>query len=143
MSLTTIGTRSVITVGPSTPVPDIARMMKEKSLGSVVVVRDGRPVGIVTDRDLVVRVLATDRATASLSAESVMSAPLTCVSDTEEPLRAATLMREAQIRRLPIVGPEGSLVGIVCLDDLMHHLSRTQHEMCEAIALFPIAHHGG
>ena len=143
MSLTTIGTRSVIAVEADTPVTEIARKMKTMSLGSVVVLRGDRPVGIVTDRDLTVRVLATDNRPDELAASEVMSAPLTCVGEHDEPLRAAMLMREAQVRRLPILNAKGALVGIISLDDLMHHLSRTQHEMCEAIASFPVSHHGG
>lgn len=143
MSLSTIGTRSVITVDVAMPVATIAGLMREKSLGSVVVLRDGKPVGIVTDRDLVIRVLAQGLRASDLKAEQVMSAPLSCVLDTDEPLRAASLMREAQVRRLPVLGRQGNLVGIICLDDLMHHLSRTQHEMCEAIASFPVPSHGG
>ena len=143
MSLTTIGTRSVIAVDAATGVLDVARKMKTMSLGSVVVLRDDRPVGIVTDRDLTVRVLATDNRPDEMKAEEVMSAPLTCVGEHDEPLKAAMLMRESQVRRLPIVDQTGSLIGIISLDDLMHHLSRTQHEMCEAIASFPVAHHGG
>ncbi len=143
MSLTTIGTRSVIAVDAATAVTEVARKMKTMSLGSVVVLRDDRPIGIVTDRDLTVRVLATDNRPDELHAADVMSAPLTCVHEHDEPLKAAMLMREAQVRRLPILGGDGQLVGIISLDDLMHHLSRTQHEMCEAIASFPVSHHGG
>lgn len=143
MSLSTIGTRSVITVDVETTVPEIVRMMKDMSLGSVVVLRENKPVGIVTDRDLVVRVMSGEQKPADLKAETVMSAPLTCIADTDDPLRAASMMRESQVRRLPIVGRQGNLVGIICLDDLMHHLSRTQNEMCDAIAAFPVPHHGG
>lgn len=143
MSLCTIGTRSVITVQVDTPVLEIARMMRDRSLGSVVVLREDKPVGIVTDRDLACRVLAEGKSPEEHKAEDIMSAPLTCVADTDPPLRAATLMREGTVRRLPILGRQGNLVGIICLDDLMSHLSRTQNEMCEAIASFPVPHHGG
>ncbi len=143
MSLCTIGTRSVITVTVDTAVPEIARMMRDRSLGSVVVLRGDKPVGIVTDRDLAVRVLAEGATGQEMTAEQVMSAPLTAVLDTDPPLRAATLMRESTVRRLPVLGAQGNLVGIICLDDLMVHLSRTQGEMCEAIASFPVPHHGG
>ena len=143
MSLSTIGTRSVITIEASKSVMDVAQLMKDMSLGSVVVLRDGKPIGIITDRDLVTRVLCAGKRPEDLQAEAIMSSPLTCVGDTDEPIKAATLMREAQVRRLPILSRQGNLVGIICLDDLIHHLSRTQNEMCEAIASFPVPHHGG
>ncbi|MFV1960146.1 MAG: CBS domain-containing protein [Planctomycetota bacterium] len=143
MTLSLIGTRSVITVSVDHPVRKIARMMRDMSLGSVVVLRDGRAVGIVTDRDLAVRVLAGEKPADGLRAEDVMSSPLTCIADTDEPMQAAMRMREAQVRRLPILDLEGNLAGILCLDDLLHHLSHTQHEMCEAISAFPVTHQGG
>ena len=107
MSLTTIGTRSAITVDVETTVADIAAKMKTMSLGSVVVLREGLPVGIVTDRDLTVRVLATDNRPDELKAADVMSAPLASVGEHDEPLKAAMLMREAQVRRLPILDTDG------------------------------------
>ena len=143
MSLCTIGTRSVITVEVDAPASKIARMMRDMTLGSVVVMRDSKPVGIVTDRDLMVRVLAAERPADRVLAAEIMSAPLTWVSEGDDPLQAASLMRESSVRRLPILGHQGNLVGIICLDDLMHHLGRTQNEMCEAISSFPVPHHGG
>ena len=143
MSLCTIGTRSVVTVEPATPVVRVAGIMEDRSVGSVVVVDGDRPVGIITDRDLVTRVLAPGKDPAALTARDVMTAPLKTVSEADEALKAATLMREAHVRRLPVLSGEGRLVGIIALDDLTYHLSRCYHEMAEAIAQFPVPHAGG
>ena len=143
MSLCTIGTRSVVSVGPDQPVATVACLMNDNSVGSVVVVEDDKPLGIITDRDLVIRVLCAGRDPVTTLARDIMSAPLTTVEERHETLKAATLMRENQIRRLPVVNDDGKLVGIICLDDLTFHLSRCYHEMAEAIAQFPIPHAGG
>lgn len=143
MSLCTIGTRSVVTVEPSLTVAGVARVMGERSVGTVVVARDGKPVGILTDRDLVTRVLARGLDPARTKAEDVMSHPLVTVSEKDEALRAATLMREAQVRRLPVLAEDGGLVGIIALDDLTYHLSRCYSEMAAAIASFPVPQSAG
>ncbi len=143
MSLCTIGTRSVVTVEPATLVVAIAKIMEDRSVGSVVVLEDKTPIGILTDRDLVTRVMAAGQDASTLTARDVMSTPLKTVPEGEDALKAATLMREAQVRRLPVLSPEGHLVGIIALDDLTYHLSRCYHEMAEAIAQFPVPYSGG
>ena len=109
-------TASVVTADPATPVREVAGLMRERNVGSVVLVRDGAPVGIVTDRDLVVGVLADgrggeDRAIDHASAPVVTAAPGTDVAD------ACELLVAHGIRRLPIVDGD-HLTGIVTLDDL-------------------------
>jgi CBS domain-containing protein len=143
MALSTIGTRRVVTVDPSTPVSQVACMMNDRVLGSIVVAKGDKPVGIITDRDLVIRVLCKGANPNELKAEHVMSSPVTSIADDSEALAAASAMREAQVRRLPIVDREGRLAGIITLDDLIFHMSRTQSEMAEAIASFPTPHYGG
>ncbi len=111
-------TASVVTADPATPVREVAALMRERNVGSVVLVRDGEPVGIVTDRDLAVSVLADgrdgeDRAVDHASAPVVTAAPAMDVAD------ACELLVQHGIRRLPIVDPDGNrLTGIVTLDDL-------------------------
>jgi CBS domain-containing protein len=109
-------TASVVTAEPATPVREVAALMRERNVGSVVLVRDGAPVGIVTDRDLAVSVLADgrsgeDHASDHASAPVVTGTPQMDVGD------ACELLVQHGIRRLPIV--EGArLTGIVTLDDL-------------------------
>lgn len=111
-------TASVVTADPATPVREVAALMRERNVGSVVLVRDGDPVGIVTDRDLALSVLADgrdgeDRASDHASAPVVTGAPGMDVA------AAAELLVQHGIRRLPIVDPDGGrLTGIVTLDDL-------------------------
>jgi len=111
-------TASVVTADPATPVREVAALMRERNVGSVVLVRDGAPAGIVTDRDLAVSVLADgrsgeDHAIDHASAPVVTGAPDMDIAD------ACELLVQHGIRRLPIVeAASGRLTGIVTLDDL-------------------------
>jgi CBS domain-containing protein len=109
-------TESVVTATPDSSVREVAETMRERNVGSVVLVEDGRPVGFVTDRDLAVSVLAdgrdpSDRACDHASAPVVTAGPDTDITG------AAELMVEHGIRRLPVL-EGGELIGIVTLDDL-------------------------
>jgi CBS domain-containing protein len=143
MSLCTIGTRSVVTIEADAPAAAVACKMNDRSVGSVVVLDGDKPIGMITDRDLVTRVLCKGQDPLKTTARDVMSAPITTISEGADALRAASRMREAHVRRLPILDEGGELVGIVCLDDLAYHLARCHQEMAEAIAAFPIPHEGG
>ena len=143
MNLCTIGTRSVVTIEPEAPVAAVACKMNDRSVGSVVVLEDGKPIGIITDRDLVVRVLCKGRDPGSTKAKDVMTQNLATIGEQSDALTSLGRMREAHVRRLPIVGEDGSLIGIVALDDLAYHLARCHQELAEAIAAFPIPHEGG
>jgi signal-transduction protein with cAMP-binding, CBS, and nucleotidyltransferase domain len=98
----------------------VARVMREQEVGSVIVVDDDlRPIGVVTDRDIVVRGVA-----ASLSPDDevhhVMSHEPACVAQDADFVDAARQMAVRRCRRLPVVdGPTGKVVGIVTLDDLL------------------------
>ena len=143
MPLSRIGARNVATVSPSATAIEIARQMEERNVGSVVVVRQSRPVGIVTDRDLVLRVLRKGLNPAIVHAEEIMSKALVTARDDLEAIEAAERMREHRVRRLPVLDGEGALVAIVTLDDLVHHIGRTSNEISEAIESFPSPYQGG
>lgn len=109
-------TASVVTADPATPVQDVAALMRERNVGSVVLVHEERPVGIVTDRDLAVRVLADDRPPGDLASDHA-SAPVVTAAPGLAVEAAAELMVRHAIRRLPVLDGD-RLVGIVTLDDL-------------------------
>lgn len=109
-------TQSVVTADPASSVQDVAALMRERNVGSVVLVRDGEPVGVVTDRDLAVSVLADGRSTSDRAADHA-SAPVVVGEPGMGVEAAAELMVRHRVRRLPIVD-DGRLTGIVTLDDL-------------------------
>ena len=95
-----------------------ARRMRDFRVGCVVVVRDGRPVGIVTDRDLAVRVVAEGRDAERTLVSEIVTYEATTVPREAGVETAVRLMSERGVRRLPIVTDDGRVTGIVTADDL-------------------------
>jgi CBS domain-containing protein len=115
MNIRDIMTPNPRTVSPDDTIESAARIMRDEDTGAVPVVQDGRPVGMVTDRDIVIRAVA-DGAT-SRPVREVVSGRLISVSPDASTREATDLMSEHQIRRLPVVEND-RLVGIVSLGDL-------------------------
>ncbi len=105
------------TVQPSTSLTDAARAMREDDVGALVVLEDGQVAGIVTDRDIVVRGIAEDRDLGHATVGDVCSRDLTTVESGQAVDEAVRLMRERNVRRLPVV-EDGKPVGILSLGDL-------------------------
>lgn len=142
--LNALGSRHVVTATPELSVLDAARRMAEKDVGCLVVVAGERPVGVVTDRDLVLRAIARGLDPTRARVEEVMSAPCVTVPDDVDPVEAASLMRAHRVRRLPIVARATSrLVGIVTLDDLVHRFGRASGEVAEVVLSLPADVMGG
>ncbi|WP_138907631.1 CBS domain-containing protein [Streptomyces chryseus] len=112
-----IMTSAPATVGVLTAVSEVAHRMREENIGVVLVAEGDELRGLVTDRDLVVRVLAEGKAPGETTVRDVCSTDLVTVAPGDEVDDAIRLMRENALRRLPVV--EGSTaVGIVSLGDL-------------------------
>ena len=115
MNIRDIMTPNPRTVSPDDSIESAARIMRDEDTGAVPVVQDGRPVGMLTDRDIVIRVVA-EGGTAK-SVREVVTGRVISVSPDATTREATDLMSEHQIRRLPVVENE-RLVGIVSLGDL-------------------------
>ena len=131
MSVGKICVRTVVTAQPEETIDTAAKRMAHYSVGTLVVVEERRPVGIITDRDLVVRVLAQERSPTVLTVGTVMSGNLVCVQE-EAPLEdALRLMRGHQLRRLVVVSPMQELVGLFALDDMLELLEEEQQTIAD------------
>jgi CBS domain-containing protein len=115
-------TRNVEVVSPTTSLREAAELMRAVDTGALPVCDGTRLVGMVTDRDIVVRGLALGLVPESLVSE-VMSGRVVYVRDNAEGEDAARIMREEQIRRLPVIDSEKKLVGILSLGDLTEAVS--------------------
>jgi CBS domain-containing protein len=128
-----ICSREVVFAGRETTVQAAAKLMRHYHVGTVIVVdeADGRrrPVGIVTDRDIVVEVNATDLDPNVITVGDIMLPELITVRENEGLLETVEIMRYKGVRRLPVVDPSGNLVGIVSIDDLLEVLSEQMTEM--------------
>lgn len=96
-----------------------AQRMQQEGLGSLVVVTDGRPVGMITDRDLMLETLCNRLDPGSVRVEEIASRPLVSVEQDAPVREAVRMIRRHGVRRLPVVDDKGQLVGIVAADDLL------------------------
>ena len=111
-----IMTAEVRSARPDSPVHEVARMMRDEDVGSIPIVDNNSLVGIVTDRDLCLKVIGDQRPHDSAVSDFMTARPETASPDTTIHM-AAQLMQTHQIRRLPIT-EDGRLVGMVSLGDL-------------------------
>lgn len=113
----------VVAVSLDTPATDVARTMGEKNVGSVVIISgDNRPLGILTDRDLAVRVMAQGTNPGEVRAEEIMTRNVVTFQDSMGIYEAIQKMTDAGIRRMPVVDNAGKLIGIVTMDDIVRML---------------------
>ena len=112
-----IMTRNPRTVDADDSVVDAARQMRDGDFGSVLVLRDGRVDGIITDRDIAVRVVGEGRDPASTQVGEVCSTGVATVQPDQSIEEAVRVMREQDVRRVPVV-EDGRPVGILSIGDL-------------------------
>ena len=119
--------RAVVTAGRDTAITDAARLMRDHHVGSIVVVDETAasvvPVGILTDRDIVLEIIAKEVATNDVCVGDIMSYALLKVGEDDSVFEAAQRMRARGVRRAPVTGAGGELVGILALDDILELLS--------------------
>jgi CBS domain-containing protein len=128
-------TRDVKTCGPDESLAEAARLMWDNDLGCVPVVdEDDTLTGIITDRDVSMAAYARDQALSQINVGEVMTRNLaTCRSD-QSHMVASALMRNKQIRRLPIVDAHEHVVGIVSLNDLARHSRVSNPEVEDGVS---------
>jgi len=133
MSIESLLRRPVQTLPPDASCREAAQLLRDEGVGCVVISEDERPLGIVTDRDLVVRVMASGRDPDKTPIRDVMSGEPVFLADERGIDQVVATMRQERIRRIPIVDAEGRLEGVVTLDDLLPLLARQLGELAEAI----------
>ena len=115
--------REVVVLEQDESVTEAARIMREYHVGDVVVVRtqQGRnfPVGILTDRDIALEIVAKSADPQNVSARDAMSYELVTVNEDDDLMHAIEIMRDKGIRRLPVVDLDETLVGILTVDDVL------------------------
>jgi CBS domain-containing protein len=133
MNIGKLCTTDTVCCGCHESVQGAALLMRKHHVGDVVVVDDPdgerAPVGIVTDRDIVVSVIALGLDPVSLEVGDVMSDDLLTASEHDDPYQTIERMRLRGIRRVPVVADSGSLVGIVSADDLLLFLAEEMEEL--------------
>jgi len=114
-------------VAPDASIDEVARKMQRRNCGSVLVAKDDRLIGIITDRDIAIRCVAQSHLPADVTAESIMSSDILYCRDTDNADEVTVNMGENMVRRLAVLDANKRLVGIVTLGDLASH---SNHLLC-------------
>jgi len=132
MKVSDVMVKNPVIVDPNTSCGRIARLMRDNKIGSVILAdENGKPVGIVTERDLVHRVMALEKDPDMCYAHQISSKPVVAVGIHADVDMVVDLMNDYKIRRIVIVDEKDKIVGIVTTDDL----SKALREMSEDLAV--------
>lgn len=123
----------VVTADPTTSITDLVTLMDDERVGSVVVTDSGRPVGIVTDRDVAIKVLKQGRDPAQTTAGDVMTEDVVTVDEDAGIFEVLSRMAEGEVRRIPAVDEDGELTGIVTFDDFVDLLGRELRKLGDVV----------
>ncbi|MFO0819417.1 MAG: CBS domain-containing protein [Pirellulales bacterium] len=132
MNLSELFRNQVVTAEPQESVRSVAQKMKSGEVGAVVIVQAGKVVGIVTDRDLVVRAIAGAGSIDGPVAD-VMSRDVVTIWDDQGVFNATQYVRGRKIRRIPIVDRQEKLIGMLSADDLFALLARETLNVAEGL----------
>jgi len=130
ISIKDIMSKDVQTVSPDSKLTDVARKMQQRDCGCILVVKEDRVTGIITDRDLALRCVAKAHDPNETKAEDVMSSEILYCHDTDSADAVTKNMGENKVRRLIVLDADKRLVGIVTLGDLASH---SNHQLCGEI----------
>jgi CBS domain-containing protein len=137
MPVSEVCNREVVIVRREDTVHEAAKLMRQHHVGDVVVVEERNgvrvPVGIVTDRDLVVEIMAPDVVQMLITVGDIMEPKLVTVKESMGIYESIKYMRGEGVRRLPVVNGNGGLVGILTLDDLLELLAEELLELSRLV----------
>ncbi|MEK9134476.1 MAG: CBS domain-containing protein [Pseudomonadota bacterium] len=138
MTIGKVCNREVVFIHAQASVPEAARLMREYHVGDLVVIKEktGKrvPVGIVTDRDIVLEVIAEGVSMDDVNVGDIMSDNLVTARESDGLLETIKVMRAKGIRRLPVVNDDNELVGILSVDDLIDLFSEQIVDLARLIA---------
>ncbi len=138
MAIGEICNREVVVVTRATSVAEAARLMRQHHVGDVVVAMEEgglrTPVGILTDRDIVVETVAAGLDPSTLVVGEIMTPDLATVQENTGVFEAIRYMRDKGVRRMPVVDTDGDLIGILALDDLLDLLAEELGALARLIA---------
>jgi CBS domain-containing protein len=132
-----IMSKDVEIVSPETLLHDVAKKMRVRDLGCILVGKDDKLVGMITDRDIAIRCVALEHDPSETTAEKIMSAEILYCRETDEAADVAKNMAQNKVRRLVVLDANKRMVGIVSLGDLA--IASDDHNIC-GTALSIICH---
>ncbi len=133
MSLKPLMTKELTSLPSAATVLDAAKYMTDMNVGSVIVVDDDKPSGILTDRDIVTKVLSQDKDPKTTRIRDIMTSPAVTISEDKDIVDVTRLMSSHKIRRFPVVDANGKIIGVITLDDVLVFLGQEMQNIATAL----------
>ena len=130
--------KGIESVAPETPVVTLAKMMMQHDIGAIPVGENDQLIGMVTDRDIIVRAVANGKDISKLTARDVMTKGMIYCQDSEEVGDAVRIMESKKVRRLPVLNENKRMIGMLSLGDVSHAAS---YEIAAVVMKAVSAHH--
>ncbi len=130
MKIKDIMSKNVEIVSPDALLHEVAKKMQKSDCGSILVAKDDKLVGVITDRDLALRCVAESHHPAETKAEQVMTKEILYCRDSDEMEDVALNMTNNKVRRLPVLDKDKRLVGIISLGDMATHSTDQHYLIC-------------
>jgi len=121
----------LITADPHAKVFLLSKLMSEHDVGCILILENGKPRGLVTDRDIVLRCIAQNKDAHQCSAQEIMSHSLATVQETQGVFECIEMMKSQRVRRIPVVNDQGLAVGIISFGDLLSLLGKEMSEITQ------------
>lgn len=125
--------KNVVSVTTDATVQFVAGLMKEKNIGCVVVTQKDRPIGIVTDRDLVLRGVPAGEDPDRVTIDTLMTREVVTIRGDKGIFEAIQLMKTAGVRRIPVVDIKGHLIALLTVDDIIRLIAREMADIARII----------
>lgn len=133
MSLKPLMSKIITSLPARATALDAAKFMTDMNVGSVIVVEGNKPVGIVTDRDIMTKVIIEGRNPQTVSIRDIMASPVITVSVEKSIFDVTKLMKKYQVRRFPVVDAEGKIVGVITLSDILVFIGQEMKNIASAL----------
>jgi len=133
MSLKAFMTKEITALPSTATVLDAAKFMTDMNVGSIIVTDNNRPRGLVTDRDVVAKVIAQGKDSRSIKIGEIMVSPVVTISEDKDIIDATQIMSAHGIRRLPVTGSNGKLAGVISLDDVLLVLGKEMQNIATTL----------
>lgn len=133
MSLKPLMTEEVTSLPPNATVLDAAKFMTDMNVGSVVVVDGDKPIGILTDRDIMTKVVVERKDPQTVKVKDIMASPVVTISVEKDIVDVTKLMSTHGVRRFPVVDSDGRIIGVIALDDILVFLGEELQNIAAAL----------
>lgn len=134
MSLVHLMTKEITSLPETATALDAAKYMTDMNVGSVIITDEkNKPVGIITDRDITTKIVATEKDPKTVKLKDIMCSPVVTIHVGKDLIDATKLMGEYWVRRLPVVNDEGKVAGVLSLDDVLIFLSQEIQNIANAL----------